>query len=218
VAESDILVISPLKDWACAGCGGSGDLLHMEGDGPLCLACADLDGLVFLPRGDAALTRRARRASGLAAVVVRFSRSRRRYERQGVLVEPDALEQAERDCLADADARARRRERDAERRAQLDLELQARLADEIARRYPGCPSGRAREIAAHAALRGSGRVGRTAAAKALDPRVIDLAVAASVRHRDTPYDELLMAGLDRDDARERVLARVTEVLEGWRRR
>lgn len=218
MAASDILVISPLNDWTCAECGGSGDLLVMDDPGPLCLACADLDGLVFLPRGDAALTRRARRTSDLAAVVIRFSRAGRRYERQGILVEPDALEQAERECLADADARTRRRERDAERRAKLDVELHARLADEITRRYPGCPPRRARAIADHAALRGSGRVGRTAAAKALDPRAIDLAVAASVRHEDTPYDELLMAGLDRVDAREQVRARVSEVLEEWRGR
>jgi len=43
-----------------------------------------------LPSGDAALTRRAKRASGLSVVVVRFSRARRRYERQGILVEEEA--------------------------------------------------------------------------------------------------------------------------------
>ena len=41
----------------------------MEGPGPLCLACAELDHLVFLGRGDAALTRRAKAASKLWAVV-----------------------------------------------------------------------------------------------------------------------------------------------------
>ena len=111
----DLVVISPLKEWICEECGGSGDLLFMEGDGPLCLECSDLDLLVFLPAGDAALTRRARKASGLAAIVVRFSRSRGRYERQGVLVEEHALAKAEFDCLADEEARERRRLRDAER-------------------------------------------------------------------------------------------------------
>ena len=48
----------------------------------LCMSCADMDHLVFLESGDAALTRRAKRASRLSAVVVRFSRARRRYERQ----------------------------------------------------------------------------------------------------------------------------------------
>jgi len=56
---------------------------------------SDLDHLVFLPSGDAALTRRATKASSLSAVVVRGSRSRKRYERQGVLVEEPALALAE---------------------------------------------------------------------------------------------------------------------------
>ncbi len=88
----DLVVVSPIKDWACTRCGGTGELLIMEGPGPLCMACADMDHLVFLPAGDAGRTRRARRASTATAVVVRFSRSRKRYERQGLLVEPDALE------------------------------------------------------------------------------------------------------------------------------
>jgi hypothetical protein len=88
------VVIQPLRDWACAECEGTGNLLIMDEKGPLCLACAHLDHLVFLPAGDAALTRRAKKASGLSAVVVRWSRARMRYERQGVLVEESALEQA----------------------------------------------------------------------------------------------------------------------------
>jgi hypothetical protein len=80
------------------------------------MECADLDHLVFLGSGDAALTRRATKHSSLWAVVVRFSRSRGRYERQGVLVQPKALEKAKEECLADADLRAPRQERDAERR------------------------------------------------------------------------------------------------------
>ena len=67
-----------------------------------------------------ALTRRASKYSTLRAVVVRFSRTRMRYERQGILVEEAALEQAERECLADAAARERVRERAAARRAELD--------------------------------------------------------------------------------------------------
>ena len=79
----DLVVISPLKDWTCTTCSGTGDLLIMQDAGPVCLSCAGMDHLVFLPWGDAGLTRRARRASELSAVVVRFSRSRKRYERQG---------------------------------------------------------------------------------------------------------------------------------------
>jgi hypothetical protein len=56
----ELVVIAPLKDWTCTACGGTGGLLIMDAPGPLCLACADLDHLVFLPAGDAALTRRAK--------------------------------------------------------------------------------------------------------------------------------------------------------------
>jgi hypothetical protein len=83
----DLVVVMPVKDWQCAECDGIGDLLIMDNAGPLCLTCADLDHLVFLAVGDAALTRRAKKASTLSAVVVRWSRTRKRYERQGILTE-----------------------------------------------------------------------------------------------------------------------------------
>ena len=87
----DLLAIVPLRDFTCVTCGDTGWLLVMDDAGPHCLRCVDLDHLVFLPAGDAALSRRARTASTLSAVVVKFSRSRKRYERQGILVEPQAL-------------------------------------------------------------------------------------------------------------------------------
>ena len=146
----DLVVVQPVRDWTCAECQGTGDLLIMDDAGPLCLACADMDHLVFLGAGEAALTRRAKKASGLSAVVVRWSRTRKRYERQGLLVEEAALEQAEQQCLADEDARMRRRERDRERRAGADVELQAAMAGKsrgcsraarpsAPRRSPGIP-------------------------------------------------------------------------------
>ena len=215
-AAPDLVVISALGDWTCTACGEGGDLLIMDGAGPLCLACADLDHLVFLAAGDAALTRRAKKASGLSAVVVRFSRSRRRYERQGVLVEEPALEQAEQECLADEDARRRRRLREEARRSEDDLEFQAAFATAIGELFPGCPPERAREIACHAGARGSGRVGRSGAGRALDPGAVTLAVVASVRHVDTPYDRLLMAGISRADARRQVADEVSVVIDSWR--
>ena len=212
----DLVVVSPLKDWTCAACGSEdGGWLTMDDRGPLCMSCADLEHLVFLPRGDAALTRRARKHSRLSAVVVRFSRARKRYERQGVLVEETAIDQAEAECLADADARARRRERERERRAGEDVEFEHELAREIIRLFPGCPPERAERIARHTGERGSGRVGRTAGARAFDPAAVTLAVVAAVRHGDTEYDDLLMVGVDRSHARDRVHAAVNEVLELW---
>ena len=211
----DLIVILPLKDWTCAGCGGTGDLLTMEDAGPLCLSCTDMDHLIFIPSGDAALTRRTRQASSLSAVVVRWSRSRKRYERQGILAEEPALVQAEERCLADEEARLRRRERDRERRAGEDVKFQSRMAEEIIRLFPGCPGDRAAAIARHAGLRGSGRVGRSAAGRALDEEAITLAVVASVRHEDTSYDSLLMSGVPRAAAREQVRGAIDRVLADW---
>ena len=90
-----LVVINATRDWSCTKCSGTGgDLLIMEEAGPVCMKCARMDHLVFLPSGDAGLTRRVRKASTLSAVVVRWSRARKRYERQGLLVEQAALDAA----------------------------------------------------------------------------------------------------------------------------
>ncbi|KJY30562.1 MULTISPECIES: DUF2293 domain-containing protein [Streptomyces] len=212
-----LVVFESQKPIHCAECR-RGPLRHLvrESGVPRCLDCADLGHLVYLPRGNAALTRRAREASSLSAVVVRRHRGRRRYERQGLLVEDAALARAERACLADADARARRRERDRLRRAAEDVRFTAAFAAEILRLFPGCPPERARAIASHASVRGSGRVGRTAAGRALDEQAVSMAVRAAVRHTDTEYDALLMAGVHRFEARARLAARIDAILDGWR--
>ncbi|MCF3124847.1 DUF2293 domain-containing protein [Streptomyces arenae] len=207
----------PLKRRRCAECrSGPLSLLVLEGGEPRCLDCADLGHLVYLPRGDTALTRRAREGSGLHAVVVRFHRRRARYERQGVLVEEAALARAEERCLADAEARARRRARDAARRAAEDVRFTEAFAAEILRLFPGCPPERAGAIAAHASVRGSGRVGRSAAGRALSEGAVVAAVGAAVRHSATPYDRLLMSGVPRGEARRRIAPAVRAVLLSWR--
>ena len=148
--------------------------------------------------------------------MLKWSRARRRYERQGLLVESHALERAEVSCLGDAELRAIRSARRAEREAENDREYVARFSAEIRRRYPSCPVGRESEIAGHACRKYSGRVGRTKDAKASNPTMIDLAVRAHLRHRQTDYDRLLAQGYDRHDARARVLTEVEQVLEQWR--
>jgi hypothetical protein len=96
----DLVVVEPLNhEWACHRCGGSGGLLMMENSGPACLRCVGLDDLEFVPAGDALLSRRVKANSTRSAVVVRFSRSRRRYERQGLLVEPQALADVQHDLV-----------------------------------------------------------------------------------------------------------------------
>ncbi|MHB8589782.1 MAG: DUF2293 domain-containing protein [Candidatus Dormibacteraceae bacterium] len=87
----------------------------------------------------------------------------------------------------------------------------------IRRVFPGCPGDRAAAIAAHASARGSGRIGRSAAGQALDEEAIRLAVVASVRHQNTEYDTLLMSGVPRHEARQRVSGDVEETLRRWAR-
>ncbi|MFE9395966.1 DUF2293 domain-containing protein [Streptomyces flavidovirens] len=216
----DLVAIEPepRKRRHCAECRQGPLRFHLlEFNAVICLDCADLAHLVYLPRGNAALTRRAREASSLWAVVIRHNRRRKRYERQGLLVESPALARAEAACLADADARARRRERDAARRAAEDVRFTAALTAEILRLFPSCPPPRAHAIATHTSQRGSGRVGRSAAGRSLAEDAVTAAVRAAVRHEDTAYDALLMAGVPRHKARTQVSAVIDALLESWRR-
>ncbi|MCK8679073.1 DUF2293 domain-containing protein [Streptomyces lichenis] len=211
-------MVEPRRRHRCAGCHrGPLPRLVVEDGAPLCLDCAALGDLVCPPRGDAALTRRAREASGRWAVVVRRNRRRNRYERQGAFVEPAAPARAEPSCRADAGARAERRARDVARRAAADGRFRAELTVRIMRLFPGCPPTRAAGIAAHTGERGSGRVGRTAAGRALDEGAVTAAVRASVRHLDTEYDALPARGLPRHQARTRVAPAIETGLDSWRR-
>ena len=216
--SEDIIVYRCFRESQCSECGREislGDLLLIEAGNHLCFSCSDLDHLVFLPRGNTALTRRARKHSPLHAVVVRFSSARKRNERQGILIEEAALQQAERECLADEDARARARERAAERRKRLDAEYMRKFAEQIRELYPNCPPSEEQVIAERACEKYSGRVGRSESAKRLDPGMIDLAVWAHIRHEYTEYDTLLGQGWSKEDARNAVVAEVESILVRW---
>jgi hypothetical protein len=218
--EPEIVVFWVRRDTKCAECGTElwkGSLLRLEGEKALCVVCADLDHLELLPSGDAAVTRRASKYSKLRAVVVRWAPARKRYERQGILVEPEALARAEEESLADAELRERRRERAAERRALEDQEFVEKFAGAIRQQYPRCPAREALQIAEHACRKYSGRVGRSAAAKEFSPDAVRLAVIAHIRHVHTDYDELLLRYADRMTAREQIWDQVSEILKDWER-
>jgi hypothetical protein len=218
--SSDLKVFISTSDSVCDECredlGRRAWITLIQDKGALCLACADLDHLVFLPSGDAALTRRARKHSTLVAVVLKWSRARKRYERQGLLLEEQALEEAERECLVDSEARTRGRERAAERRAELDREYVENFALRVRELFPRCPAGREVTIAEHACLKYSGRIGRSAAAKDLSEQAVRLAVIDHVRHVETRYDELMARGHDRWDARAQVQDEVERILSEWK--
>jgi hypothetical protein len=213
------VVFEILRDSQCAECGAileQGSFLLMEAEQPLCLACARLADLEFLPAGDTALTRRASKHSQRKAVVVRFSRSRKRYERQGLLVETSALEKAEHECVQDAGDRAAARLRAAELRREQDRALVLQMSSQLAVLFPNCPPAERAAIAEHTAVRGSGRVGRTEAGRSLQQDALTAAVVAAIRHRHTRYDLLLSNGMDRTAARQQVAGAIDRILASWR--
>ena len=216
--NGEIVVFSIINPSVCSDCEAElsrGSFLRIEKQKPLCLECADLDHLVFLSSGDAALTRRSRKYSNLSAVVVKFSRSRRRYERQGLLVEPEALARAEKECADDEADRRVSRERSAVVRDRADKEYVMQFTKEIRGRYPGCPAAEAESIAEHACQKYSGRVGRSAGAKAFDAEALELAVRAHIRHVHTQYDRLLSKGCERAEARSAVADKLEQVVSEW---
>lgn len=215
-----VVWISHRDSQRCVACAaeilkGALIALHRE-QGLRCLACAGLADLEYLPAGDTALTRRALALSSRAAVVLKFSRARKRNERQGVLVEPPALVAA-RDA-SEKDAARREAER-GPRRARAEREEQdyfARFVARILDLFPGCPRREAEAIARRACEKHSGRVGRSRAAKAFDKEAVTLAVRAHVRQRHTRYDDLLAQGLEPFEARPRVAGEIEERLTWWR--
>ena len=178
--KQDLKVFISARESSCDECGeklGRSAWITLVGkQGALCLTCADLDHLIFLESGNAALTRRARNYSTLSAIVLKWSRARNRYERQGILVDESALVRAEAECLADGDARARRREREAERRAELDREYVERFAQRVRELFANCPAGTEHEPERHLSVQRavefrSVTIGRSRVVE--PPRIVD---------------------------------------------
>jgi hypothetical protein len=216
--SEDIVVILTRREGKCAECGKEffdGAMIRMEHGQPHCLDCADLGHLEYLSRGNTALTRRATKHSPLRAVVVQWARARNRYERQGILVTSQAIDRAETECLEDAGIRERQRERAAERREGVEAAYVASMTGAIRTAFPGCPPGEAEQIALWTCAKHSGRVGRSAAAKDLDPQALKLAVIAHLRHEHTGYDRLLMLQGDRGLARQSVRPEIDRLLSQW---
>lgn len=95
--EPELLVFFVHRETECGQCGakiGSGGMVYLEGEQAKSLKCVGMGELEFLPAGDASLTRRVTKAGARKIVVLEFSRSRGRYERQGLLVEKAVLERA----------------------------------------------------------------------------------------------------------------------------
>jgi hypothetical protein len=216
--DHEIKVFFSNRESTCQDCKKTiqrSEKITLKNHEPTCMECSDLDHLIFLPSGNAALTVRSKKYSNLYAVVLKWSSSRKRNERQGLLVEKEALEKAEQECLSDEELRNRQKENRRARDKIQDKQYVKDFAAEIINLYPNCPKDTAVQIAQHACEKYSGRVGRSADAKKFDPSMITLAVRAHIRHVETEYDELLMKGWDRYVARESVNDKIDGVLSCW---
>lgn len=219
--EQPMPVYIQLGESCCRDCGcelAPQAMITLAGDGGvLCLRCSGHGHLFFLPAGDSALTLRAKKYSQQWAVVLRWSRGRKRYERQGLLVEEAAVAQAEQACQADEQARAKRRARQAERQVIKEEHYLQQFTLAIREHYPHCPPGQETAIAQYACCKYSGRVGRAAFAKQLKAKAVELAVLAHIRHTETEYDALLLQGCSRRQARERVWEQVCRISLLWQK-
>jgi hypothetical protein len=215
--SDEIVVVITRQEGICAGCKQEllkGAFLRVQDDGVRCMTCAGLGDLEFLPRGDAAVSRRAAKHSPTRAVVVQWSRARKRYERQGILATPQAIEQATQESKADEEARKAKQARAAVKREVVDREFMKAFEAAIMRQFPRIPPQSAAQIADHACQKYSGRVGRSAAAKELDEQAVRLAVIAHIRHHHTRYDSLL-PGVGRHKARQIVQPQIQRMLDRW---
>ena len=208
------------KPTQCAKCGcripEKVPLIIRHDDSKFCLDCDGLDNLEFLPSGNTALTVRTKRLCPNAIPVVEWNARRKRDEQRGILADPVQINNARELCVQDESARASRRVVAAKKRELVDADYRKTFAAEIRKLFPSMPREREFAIADHACEKHSGRVGRTAMAKEFSQKMIELAVAAHIRHIETDYDRLLAHGTKRTDARESISSLVRGYMALWR--
>jgi hypothetical protein len=123
-ADSGAILVFPSQgEGDCPHCAAPlhhSAFVTFKNDAIACVKCGGLENLEFLPSGNTALTRRANALSAVKYVVLKFSRARKRYERQGILASPEILDQARRECEADEAARESKRQASAARREKQD--------------------------------------------------------------------------------------------------
>lgn len=195
---SPVVPTTGAEKYQCAKCGGAGHL-------------------VLVPSGDAALTRRVARLSPEVRLLVTWNARRKRWERRGTLVAPEAMAEAQAMCAMDEDTRAGAREKAQAREDIKDKEYVEEFAAAIRAQFPGLDPAVCTVIANHACEKHSGRVGRTAGAKQLDPDLVVRAVIAHARHLHTEYDSLRDVGMNKRDSRDLIRKDIHALLAEWRR-
>src|SRR5207237_8567465 len=75
----ELIVFSLVRESKCSECNKElwrGEFLFKDGERGLCMTCADLDELVYLPSGNASLSRRPLMLSAHSAPALRFGLAR----------------------------------------------------------------------------------------------------------------------------------------------
>ncbi|WP_103069746.1 DUF2293 domain-containing protein [Aquimarina sediminis] len=219
-ATAQNIFLTKKEKLKCITCGkripkGKSYVAESEGHKGTCFSCSPFVGYVMLPPGNAAMTRRSKKHSTLCAIVLAWNQRRKRFERQGQLVEESAIEKARLECEKDQAARDVKNKKAAIVREIKDREYKIEFAKAIRRRYPNCPRDREFDIAKHACEKYSGRVGRTANAKQFDAKMIDLAVEAHIRHAETDYDTRFGQGKGKREIRSEVKYDINHILKKW---
>jgi hypothetical protein len=103
--KKDPLVYALARPSRCYGCDRKlveNDIIQIAPKNDerevFCLACVGLAHLAVLSGGNAAVTRLAKKYSSLRFVIVKWSDTWKCYERQGLLVEKQALERAQKEA------------------------------------------------------------------------------------------------------------------------
>lgn len=103
--KKDPVVYALSRPSRCYGCDNrllENDIVKLDNQNDerqvSCRDCAGLSELAVLPVGNAAVTRLAKKYSGRRFVIVKWSDTWKCYERQGLLVEKQALERAQKEA------------------------------------------------------------------------------------------------------------------------
>lgn len=205
----------------CCSCGrpvpkGHPYVAETENHKGTCFRCSPFVNYTLLHAGNAAMTRRSKKYSTRCAILWEWVPKRKRFQRKGQFVEDSAIEKARIECEKDQGIRLEKNKKAALIRAEKDKAYVAHFAHAIRNRYPYCPKNREFEIAIHACEKYSGRVGRTAGAKEFEPKMIDLAVIAHIRHMETDYDNQFGKGKRKKEIRSEIKYDVQKILVSWK--
>jgi hypothetical protein len=153
------------------------------------------DGWTFLPSGDAFITRTVKSAGRYWLCWQPRSRNRAHRRLLGLWAPVEAIRAAEERANQTADKRAAARQVSAQSRARREDRYQGDLREAVLAFLSFAPEHAqlaeqiAAETAAHAAVVGSGRVGRTQLLSLQEKAA--LAARAHIRHRYTAYEDQL---------------------------